>query len=93
MPGQIQADNEETVTVDTDLYHVTFSNRGAVVRSWKFKTYKDRQGKPLELVNQKALGKVPAPLSLAFKTRPTATDPNTALFRVEQPDGGSGPAV
>src|ERR1700722_9100211 len=54
MPGQIQSDKEETVTIDTDLYHVTFSNRGAVVRSWMLKTYKDRQGKPLELVTQKA---------------------------------------
>jgi YidC/Oxa1 family membrane protein insertase len=88
MPGQIQSDKEETVTIDTDLYHVTFSNRGAVVRSWMLKTYKDLQGKPLELVNQKALDKVPAPLSLAFKNRPTQTDPNTALFRVQQQDGG-----
>src|SRR5271170_6515355 len=40
MPGQIQSDREETVTVDTNLYQVTFSNRGAAVRSWKLKTYK-----------------------------------------------------
>src|SRR5579862_1621533 len=28
MPGQIHADKEETFTVETDLYKVTFSNRG-----------------------------------------------------------------
>ncbi|MGD1092186.1 MAG: membrane protein insertase YidC [Bryobacteraceae bacterium] len=88
MPGQIQSGAEETVTVDTDLYHVTFSNRGAVVRSWMLKAYKDRQGKPLELVNQKALDKVPAPLTLAFKNHPTQTDPNNALFHVDRQDGG-----
>src|SRR5580698_2797745 len=29
--GQVQAANEETPAIDTDLYHVVFSNRGAVV--------------------------------------------------------------
>ena len=46
VPGQIQADKEESIEVDTDHYHVTFSNRGAVVRSWILKGYKDTKGKP-----------------------------------------------
>src|SRR5581483_4516673 len=52
MPGQVQADREETFAIETDLYRVTFSNRGAVVRSWVLKAYKDKKGQPLELVNQ-----------------------------------------
>src|ERR1700731_3366789 len=40
MPGQIQAAQEDSFTVDTDLYHVVFSNRGAVVKSWLLKSYK-----------------------------------------------------
>src|SRR5271169_4809676 len=28
MPGQIHADREETIVVDTDLVHVVFSNKG-----------------------------------------------------------------
>src|SRR5580692_3781688 len=32
LPSQ-SAESEETITVDTDLYRVVFSNRGAVVRS------------------------------------------------------------
>ena len=36
--GQIAAANEETLTVDTDVYHIVFSNKGAVVRSWIFKS-------------------------------------------------------
>ena len=32
------------VTVDTDLYHVVFSNRGAVVRSWILKDYQGSHG-------------------------------------------------
>src|SRR3954447_5938854 len=29
----VRADKEETETIDTKLYHVIFSNRGAVIRS------------------------------------------------------------
>src|SRR5258708_2496951 len=46
-PGQIQAEKEETTIVDTNVYHVVFSNRGAVVRSWILKAYKDRANQPL----------------------------------------------
>ncbi len=84
MPGQVQADKEESITVETDLYRVEFSNRGAVARSWILKDYRDRQGKPLELVNQKALAKVPAPFALVFKTGAPATDLNMALFKAER---------
>ena len=84
MPGQIQADKEETFTVDTDLYRVTFSNRGAVVRSWILKTFTDDNKKPLDLVNQAALAKVPAPFSLEFKAQPAIPDESGALYKVEQ---------
>src|SRR6202140_5054093 len=83
MPGQIHADQETVFGVDTDAYRVVLSNRGAVVRSWVLKDYKDRDGKPLELVNQVALPKVPAPFALAFKNQAPATDPNTALFKAD----------
>jgi len=88
MPGEVKADKEETITVESDLYRVVFSNRGAVVRNWILKAYKDHNGKPLDLVNQKALAKVPAPFSLLFKSQTPSTDPNNALFRTERsPDG------
>jgi YidC/Oxa1 family membrane protein insertase len=83
MPGQVHADEERVFGVDTDVYRVVFSNRGAVVRSWVLKDYKDRDGKPLELVNQRALAKAPAPFALAFKNQAPATDPNMALFKTD----------
>ncbi len=86
MPGQVQADREETFAIETDLYRVTFSNRGAVVRSWVLKAYKDKKGQPLELVNQAGLEKLPAPFSLLVKNQQLATDPNNALFRVTRSD-------
>jgi len=91
-PGQVQADQEETVVIDTDLHKVTFSNRGAVVRSWILKGFKDSKGKPLELVNDRALaltGKqaIPAPFSLAFKNQ-VPNDPNNALYKVTRSGEG-----
>jgi len=83
--GNVQ---EQTITVETDVYRVMLSNRGAVVKSWILKQYKDHLGKPLELVNQTALEKVPSPFSLVFKAQGPATDPNTALFKTgRSPDG------
>lgn len=87
MPGQIQAGSEENVTVDTDLFHVVFSNRGAVVRSWILKAYKDRDGKPLDLVDQSALGKVAAPFSLSVKSD-QETNLDKALYKIDRTDDG-----
>jgi len=84
----VQGYTEQALEVDTELFHVVFSNRGAVARSWILKDYKDHAGKPLELVNQRALPKVPAPFALAFKGTAPATDPNTALFKADRSDGG-----
>src|SRR5215472_286991 len=53
----VAASGEESLTVDTELYHIVFSNRGASVKSWTLKKFKDRAGKPLELVNPAAIVK------------------------------------
>jgi len=76
----VSAAKEETFIIETDLYRVALSNRGAVVRSWVLKKYKDTAGKPLELVNVTAAAKVGYPFAIEFKdTRPSA-EPNQALF-------------
>lgn len=85
MPGRVEAGKEESFTVETNLYRVTFSNRGAVAKSWILKAYKDHAGKALDLINPRLPATVPAPFSLAMKTQPS-TDPNTALFKVDAPD-------
>jgi YidC/Oxa1 family membrane protein insertase len=86
VPGAVQATEAESLTIETDVHKVVFSNRGATVRSWILKAYKDTQGKPLELVNQRALAltgnkALPAPFSLSFKNAPSA-DPNNGLYRM-----------
>jgi YidC/Oxa1 family membrane protein insertase len=59
-----QASSESETVVENDLYRITFSNRGAQVKSWVLKKYDDEQGKPLELVNDQAAAKYGFPLSL-----------------------------
>src|SRR5579884_2307539 len=34
-----RADQEQTFAIDTRVYHIVFSNRGGVVRSWILKQY------------------------------------------------------
>lgn len=84
MPGQVHADKEEDVVVDTDLCHVVFSNKGAVVKSWVLKNFKDHDGKLLDLVNTPAMAKVPEPFSIDFRSQKPSTDPNSALFKVDR---------
>ena len=84
IPGQINGPSEQTITVDTELYHVVFSNRGAVVKNWILKSFKDHAGKPLDLVDQAANGKVPEPFSFVLKSQTPSTDPNQALFQLKR---------
>ena len=70
--------------VDTERFHVVFSNRGAVVRSWILKDYKDDTGKPLELVYQPALAKVPAPFSLEFPASAARAGPQSGPLPYDQ---------
>lgn len=86
IPGQVQAEEEKEFTVETDLFLVRFSNRGAAVRSWILKNYKDAAKKPVDLVNARALAKVPPPFSIWFKGQAPSVDLDHALFRVERPD-------
>jgi len=90
VPGQIQDTAEREFTVDTDIYRIKFSNRGAVVHSWVFKKYLDHAGKPLELVNQASFAKVPAPFSLSLKDSQAADVLNYGLYAAKPSPGGLG---
>ena len=75
----VAASNKQTWFVDTDVFHVVFSNEGAVVQSWTLKKYHDAAGQPLELVNQRGALKEGFPLALQFR-RETASPLNKALW-------------
>jgi len=89
-PGTVAGSREESTVIDTDLYHVIFSNKGAVVRSWSLKKYKDSAGKPLELINPTAIPKTGYPFALTFRDKKPTADLNQAVFLAkENPDGRS----
>ncbi len=82
----LAAQKEETKVIDTDFYRITFSNRGAVVKSWLLKKYKAHSGAPLELVNTAA--HTDPPFALYFPGQKPPTDVNQVLFQVNpDPDG------
>src|SRR4051812_31265595 len=78
--AQVSAVKEDLFTIDTKLYHVVFSNHGAVVQSWQLKAYKDEKGKPVDVVNKDASAKVQFPLSLLFKGTNPSVDVNQVLY-------------
>ena len=86
VPGAVSAASEQDQVLDTSLYHVVFSNRGATVKSWTLKKFQDSNGKPLELVNQKGDEKVGRPFQLTFRDKQPSSDLNKALW-VAHPSG------
>jgi len=82
----VAAQQEETRVIDTDLFRITFTNKGGVVKSWLLKKYRAHSGAPLELVNTAAHTDLPA--SLYFPGQKPAVDLNQALYQVDtDPDG------
>jgi len=60
-----QAASETETVIENDLYRITFTNRGAQVKSWILKKFdNDTQNGPLDLVNADAAVKFGYPLSL-----------------------------
>jgi YidC/Oxa1 family membrane protein insertase len=64
VPSKQAASETETV-IENDLYRITFTNRGAQVKSWILKKFdNDAQNGRLDLVNPEAAAKYGYPLSL-----------------------------
>jgi len=60
-----QAPKEAPIVIENDLYRITFSNRGAEVKSWILKKHDNyAQNGPLDLVNPAAAQQYGYPLSL-----------------------------
>jgi YidC/Oxa1 family membrane protein insertase len=83
---RVAARDEQLFSIDTDVFRISFSNRGGVVKSWLLKKYKAHAGNPLELVNTAA--KVEPPFSLYFPGTKPSPDVNQALYAAKpDPDG------
>ncbi|HOG29089.1 MAG TPA: membrane protein insertase YidC [Vicinamibacterales bacterium] len=77
------ADTEEhDAIIETDTLRAVFSNRGGVLKSWRLKTYKDKAGRPVDLVPQ-TLPDDPKPFSIKTGDAGADARANAALFRTE----------
>ena len=74
-----QAAAEAETVIENDLYRITFTNRGAQVKSWILKKYLDDHGNPLELVSG-AAEKYGYPLSLWTYDEALRNKINSALY-------------
>lgn len=73
------AGSESETVVENDLYKIVFTNRGAQVKSWILKKYKDDDGKPLDLVNKETT-KFGLPLGLYTYDENLRSQINSALY-------------
>lgn len=87
-PAPIAGASEETVVIETDLYRAELTSRGALVKSWVLRGYRDSNGKPLDLVSPAGVKKNGYPLSIDIKGREGWAPVNDALFRVRRDGPG-----
>ncbi len=79
----VEATAEEHLTLENDVLHVEFSNRGAAITSLRLTRYKDDEGRPLELVQDIKDPRRSLPLQLVDDG-----EPDTRLYTMEK-DGDS----
>ncbi len=84
----VAAAKEEILKIETNVYRVQFSNKGAVATSWILKNYKDSRGKPLQLVSETGTGKVGYPFAFQLNGKELNPNLNWYLFASNvSPDG------
>jgi YidC/Oxa1 family membrane protein insertase len=76
-----QAASETETVIENDLYRITFTNRGAQVKSWILKKFdNEAQNGPLDLVNPAAAPQFGYPLSLWTYDESLRSKLNSVLF-------------
>jgi YidC/Oxa1 family membrane protein insertase len=70
---------ERDVVVENDAVRAVFTNRGAVLKSWTLKRYKDAKGGPLDLVPQIVRG-APKPFALLVEDGKLSATLRNALY-------------
>jgi YidC/Oxa1 family membrane protein insertase len=78
--AELKAASENVTVVENDLYRITFSNRGGLVKSWILKKFKDESGHELELVHERAAAQYGYPLSLWTGEAQLQEKLNSALY-------------
>jgi YidC/Oxa1 family membrane protein insertase len=86
---------EHTIVIESTLYRVELSNRGALVKSWQLNKYLDDSKPPhqLDLVHPKASEYLNSwPLAVALDDPQLQTLANSGLYQVHVPPPGPGEA-
>jgi YidC/Oxa1 family membrane protein insertase len=79
VPVKTAAAETESI-LETDAYRITFTNRGASVKSWILKKFKDDSGKPFDLVNPTVAGQLGNPLSFFTYDKDLEKKLNESLY-------------
>jgi YidC/Oxa1 family membrane protein insertase len=88
-----QAASETETVIENDLYKITFTNRGAQVKSWILKKFdNDAEHPQLDLVNSTAAQKYGYPLSLYTYDETLRNRLNAALYIPSREGNLSAPA-
>ena len=69
--------------VETPHIVAVFTNRGARLKSWRLKAYKDNHGDPLELVATELASTQPLPFSLQVPDPAATGTLNGALYKLQ----------
>lgn len=82
---KVVEENKKQIVVDTALYQAVWSNKGAVLLSWKLKEHKNDEGENLQLVSKESqeLGKYP--FSLRTEEESFNQLVNNALYQFSRP--------
>ena len=71
---------ERDIVVDAGAIRATFSNRGAIVKSWQLTRYLDRDGKPIDMVPAALPASSPRPFTLRVADPVKTARLNSALY-------------
>jgi YidC/Oxa1 family membrane protein insertase len=72
---------ERDVVIDAGTVRATFSNRGAIVKSWQLLRYFDQAGNPIDLVPAGLPPSAPRPFTLRVADEVQTARLNSALYR------------
>ncbi len=70
--------------IEGQLYRITLSSQGAVVKDWVLKKYPDENGHPLDVINQPACEQLGFPMSISLADASLADKLNHAVYVGDQ---------
>ena len=84
--AEVVAASERTVVVETSKYEMKLTNRGARLLSFMLQEYRDKEGRPYEMVGQNAAAQLDIrPLDVRLEDSRQTAAAKKALFEVDAP--------